>query len=38
MYGYLDNQNRDDLEDLLDEDLYEALQPPEERTDVDQAE
>jgi len=38
LYGYLDDEARDDLEELLDEDLYEALQPPEEEIDVDQAE
>jgi hypothetical protein len=38
LHGYLDDESRDDLEELLDEDLYEALQPPEKETDVDQSE
>jgi hypothetical protein len=38
LYGYLDDETRADLEGLLDKDLYEALQPPEEEIDVDPVE
>ena len=38
LYGYLDDETRADLEELLDEDLYKELQPPQEGTDVDPVE
>jgi hypothetical protein len=38
MYGYLDDETQDNLEKLLDEDLYDELQRPEEETSVDQVE